>query len=214
MYNSDMPTRADLPTSQQLLRSTAIALVVAAVLLVGVVLPAEYGIDPTGVGRMLNLTEMGEIKQQLAEESEADAAQLSTPPVDEVLPPAESAETDATAETPVADALDEADPSGWREEFTRTLAPAAGSELKLVMSPGDTVTYEWTVDQGHLNSDLHTDNGPEGGSHSYRRGRAETEVAADFTAVSEGAHGWFWRNRSDVDVTVTLRVRGAYEGVK
>ena len=35
-------------------------------LLVTMVLPAEYGIDPTGVGRVLGLTEMGEIKQQLA----------------------------------------------------------------------------------------------------------------------------------------------------
>ena len=37
-------------------------------------LPAEYGIDPTGVGRLTGLTEMGEIKQQLAAEAEADAA--------------------------------------------------------------------------------------------------------------------------------------------
>lgn len=209
MYNSDMPTRADLPTSKQLLRSTVLAVAVAAALLVGVVLPAEYGIDPTGVGRLLNLTEMGEIKQQLAEEAETDAAEPSAPAAGtDVAPPTATSADEATA------AEDVAASSEWREEFSRTLAPAAGSELKLVMSPGDTVTYEWTVDQGHLNSDLHTDTGPEGGSHSYRRGRAETEVVADFTAVSQGAHGWFWRNRSDVDVTVTLRVRGAYQGVK
>ena len=79
MYNSDPPTRAELPTSRQLLRSTVIAVIVAAVLLALVVLPAEYGIDPTGVGRLLNLTEMGEIKQQLAEEAEADAAAAAVP---------------------------------------------------------------------------------------------------------------------------------------
>ena len=48
MYNSDLPTRAELPTSAQLVRSTLVAAGVAAVLLVTVVLPAEYGIDPTG----------------------------------------------------------------------------------------------------------------------------------------------------------------------
>jgi hypothetical protein len=62
MYNSDMPNRADLPTTGQLLRSTVLAAFTAAVLLVTVVLPAEYGIDPTGVGQAIGLKEMGDIK--------------------------------------------------------------------------------------------------------------------------------------------------------
>jgi hypothetical protein len=72
MYNEDMPTRAELPTSRQLIRSTLIALTAAIVILVTAVLPGEYGIDPTGIGRLLGLAEMGEIKVQLAEEAEAD----------------------------------------------------------------------------------------------------------------------------------------------
>jgi len=72
MYNTDIPTRAELPTNAQLLRSTAIAAVSAVAILVTIVLPAEYAIDPTGIGRMLKLTEMGEIKTQLAAEAEAD----------------------------------------------------------------------------------------------------------------------------------------------
>lgn len=72
MYNSDTPTRAELPTSAQLLKSTIIAIVAAIAILVAIVLPSEYGIDPTGAGRVLGLTEMGEIKTQLAEEAEAD----------------------------------------------------------------------------------------------------------------------------------------------
>src|SRR5215208_169722 len=74
MYNTDMPNRAELPTSAQLIRSTLIAAGVAAALLVAVVLPAEYGIDPTGAGRAFGLAEMGEIKGQLAKEAEADQA--------------------------------------------------------------------------------------------------------------------------------------------
>jgi len=35
-------------------------------------LTAEYGTDPTGVGNVLGLTEMGEIKQQLAREAAED----------------------------------------------------------------------------------------------------------------------------------------------
>ena len=39
-------------------------------MLVTCVMPAEYAIDPTGMGKVLGLTKMGEIKQSLAEESE------------------------------------------------------------------------------------------------------------------------------------------------
>ena len=72
MYNANKPNPEELPSSRQLIRSTIAALGVAIVLLVTVVLPAEYGIDPTRIGGVLGLTDMGEIKTQLAEEAEAD----------------------------------------------------------------------------------------------------------------------------------------------
>lgn len=72
MYNTDLPRRADLPSSAQLLRSTILAAVGAAVILVTVVLPSDYGVDPTGAGRLLGLTDMGETKVRLAAEAEAD----------------------------------------------------------------------------------------------------------------------------------------------
>ncbi|HBC33778.1 MAG TPA: hypothetical protein DC045_05515, partial [Marinobacter adhaerens] len=63
----------ELPSTAKLIQSTIVAAIVALVLLVTVVMPAEYALDPTGAGRLLGLTEMGEIKEQLAEEAAADA---------------------------------------------------------------------------------------------------------------------------------------------
>ena len=74
MYNSDLPHRAELPSTAQLVRSTALAAASAVVLLLTVVLPAEYGVDPTGIGRLRGLTELGEIKTRLAREAAEDAA--------------------------------------------------------------------------------------------------------------------------------------------
>lgn len=56
-----------------------IALAVAVLLLVTVVLPAEYGVDLTGVGRVIGLTRMGEIKTRLDKEAAADAAAAAAP---------------------------------------------------------------------------------------------------------------------------------------
>ncbi len=77
MTNPVPPTAqggASVPSSRSLLRSTLLALVGAVAILVMVVLPAEYGIDPTRVGRLLGLTQMGEIKMRLAREAAEDAA--------------------------------------------------------------------------------------------------------------------------------------------
>ena len=81
MYNTDLPTRAELPSTGKLLRSTGVAALVAAGLLVTTILPAEYGIDPTGVGRALGLTGMGEIKVALAAESQAGQLSPAVAPV-------------------------------------------------------------------------------------------------------------------------------------
>jgi hypothetical protein len=69
-YDPDPPK----PDTRKLVRSTLIAAAVASVLLITIVLPAEYGIDPTRIGRVLGLTQMGEIKVRLAREAAADQA--------------------------------------------------------------------------------------------------------------------------------------------
>ena len=78
MYNANRPTLSELPSPARLLRSTLLAAVGAAAILVAVVLPSEYGIDPTGAGRLLGLTKMGEIKTELAAEAAADRAGADT----------------------------------------------------------------------------------------------------------------------------------------
>jgi hypothetical protein len=204
MYNTDMPTRAELPTRSKLVRSTLIAIVAAAVLLITVVLPAEYAVDPTGVGKALGLTDMGQIKQQLADEAEEDQA---ADKFEAVMPEAVEPKPMEVPQPAVPAEI------VWTDESVVSLNPGEAAEVKLVMKKGDTVQYVWAVDQGHLNSDLHTDD-VAGKAHSYNQGRAETESSGDFTAVSEGAHGWYWRNRSDETVTVTLKVRGQYSELK
>lgn len=211
MYNTDMPTRADLPTTAQLIRSTGIAVAAAAALLVSVILPAEYAIDPTGIGKITGLTEMGEIKQQLADEAAMDAATTGESEA-LLVTPAAPAVSEVVAEVAAEPAPANAQPA-WTDTVTLTLAPGEAAEVKLVMNAGDTATYAWSADAGHLNSDLHGD-GTRGQSTSYRRGRAETEDAGGLTAAFDGSHGWFWRNRSDVSVELTLNARGAYSEVK
>jgi hypothetical protein len=197
MYNADLPTRAELPTTKQLVRSTLIALVTAAVILVGAVLPGEYGIDPTGIGRVLGLTQMGEIKMQLAEEAARDAALAENQTV--------SAEPEDAPMATVAE--------GERsDEISVTLRPGEGAEVKLTMRRGARARFEWSARGGVVNYDLHGDGG--GNSTSYEQGRGVPGDSGELEAAFDGNHGWFWRNRTDEDVTVTLRVVGAHTDIR
>lgn len=58
MYNSQIPANIELPSKQKLLKSTVIAFVTAFFITVTIVLPSEYGVDPTGVGSILGLNEL------------------------------------------------------------------------------------------------------------------------------------------------------------
>tara|TARA_R110000787_G_scaffold79597_1_gene173948 strand:+ start:257 stop:892 length:636 start_codon:yes stop_codon:yes gene_type:complete len=208
MYNTDMPTRAELPTNRQLFRSTLIAIVTAAALLVTVVLPAEYAIDPTGIGKVLGLAEMGEIKVQLAEEAERDA-KIEVSIDDAMSPAAPNAQIGTLTESVTEPSVQDV----WQDTIVLTLKPGEAAEIKLEMNRNDPVIYEWTTSRGHLNSDLHAD-GTAGEFTSYRKGRKEVSDAGRLTAAFDGAHGWFWRNRSSVDVEVTLQVKGTYGEIR
>ncbi|MFZ5863808.1 MAG: hypothetical protein ACOYXR_13325 [Nitrospirota bacterium] len=50
------------PSKLAIVRATLVACLLALALLVGVVLPAEYGLDPTGTGDVLGLTDLGKAK--------------------------------------------------------------------------------------------------------------------------------------------------------
>lgn len=205
MFNSQRPNIDDLPTNAQLLKATGFALVTAGALLVTVILPSEYAIDPTGAGRVLGFTEMGEIKAQLAEEAAADA----------LLADAEQSDTGEMAATQeAASAAEVAQAAATRSDVMElTLAPGEGAEIKAVMADGESLRYEWSVTGGHVNYDTHAD-APGIDYHGYGKGRESTGESGTLVAAFDGSHGWFWRNRSAGTVTVTLTNDGAYTEIK
>ena len=197
MFQAPAPPPDSLPSSRQLLRSTVIALVTAGVLLVTVVLPAEYGVDPTGIGQLIGLKRMGEIKVALAIEAEADAAADAAALAAE-QEDAANYETAAQTESPSDAAVE--DRGGQVEMMEITLQPDEGKEVKLQMSEGWSVDYEWWTLGCVVNFELHADdppNGAAGAFHSYAKGNGEGGGEGVLTAAFDGWHGWFWRNRTD-----------------
>lgn len=206
MFNANKPDASELPSTGKLLKSTGIAVVIASALLVTAVLPAEYGVDPTRIGSLLGLTEMGRIKRQLAAEAEAEAAVTAA-----AAPMAATPATPATA-SPAADAAPVSQPGQRTDETVLTLAPDQGAEIKLVMAEGARVRFTWTSSGGRINYDTHADR-PGTPYHGYGKG-SEQRVEGELVAAFDGSHGWFWRNRTGEPVTITLETSGAYSEVK
>lgn len=188
-FNTPMPV--ELPSIGQLNRATLLSAGVAAVLLVTTVLPAEYGVDPTGIGRVFGLTPMGEMKQ--AEDAAGHAA-----PADAV--PAPVAGEEATAALP-----------GQPAEVRLTLQPNEGREVKATMKAGGEFDYSWSTDGPEVRFELHGE--PAGAASddytSYEKGSSKG-ASGKFRAPFDGTHGWYWKNRGDTPATITVTATGAF----
>lgn len=195
MSEPNSPNVIEARSSGRLLRSLAISLVVAGAILVAFVLPAEYGVDPSGIGRVLGLTEMGETKMRLAREDAAPA-------------PQQPAASGAVARQPADDG------ASVRSDVTEIrLGPGRGKEIKLDMRKGATVAYAWNTSGGAVDYDTHADS-PTIKYHGYAKGTASSADSGRVVAAFDGRHGWYWRNRGADTVVLVLRTRGNYQDLK
>tara|TARA_R110002072_G_C7951757_1_gene533247 strand:- start:2327 stop:2896 length:570 start_codon:yes stop_codon:yes gene_type:complete len=170
-------------STKTLIKASAFAAIFGALVLIFTILPAEYNIDPTGVGATLGLTKLANAK--------------------EVKPVMSQSKLSA---------------GEFQEHSTSiTVDAGAGLEYKFNILKGDAVRYAWNTEGDALFFDFHGE--PKGDTtgffESYTVSTAN-QVRGTFTAPFDGSHGWYWKNKGSVPVTVSLQVEGNFEliGVK
>jgi hypothetical protein len=169
--------------------SAGAALLVAGLLLVAVVLPAEYGVDPLGTGARLGVLDLGITGQQV-EKLNAEAAKGGAAQGAIIVGQDRPFTTDT-------------------EEFV--LGPGEGMEYKYRLEKGQALLYSWTA-TAPVNVELHAepDGAPRGYAQSYEKKDAQQGASGTLTAPFPGIHGWFWENTTGAPVTVTLKSAGFY----
>jgi len=173
---------------QRLAVAGGAALLVAGLVLVMFVLPAEFAFDPLGTGARVGLLDLGVVGQQVEALNETAAAGAG------------QATIVAAQERP------------FQEETVEfTAAPGEGLEYKYRLDKGEALLYSWkTSGPVHVEFHAEPDGGPAGYAQTYEMADSVSGATGTLTAPFSGIHGWYWENRGAEPVTVTLSSAGYY----
>ena len=172
--------------SRQLFVATALALAAAAVLLVCVVLPAEYGLDPLRTGEVLGLGPLAEAKRVQAANARTEGSFMH------------------------------AHPNKHRTvRIEINVKPREELEYKAKLAAGEALLYSWTTrGGGPVHYEFHGEptegEWPKGYFRSYEVVESADTANGSFVAPFTGMHGWYWRNLSDEPLTIVLEVSGYF----
>ena len=164
------------------------AILVAGLILVVFILPAEFAVDPLGTGARLGLLPLGEVGQQVDALNKTAAT--------------------ATGQGAIVAAQDK---PFQQESVDFKLAPREGMEYKYRLDKGEALLYAWSA-TAPVNFEFHAepDGAPAGYAQTYEKKSAQTQSSGTLTAPFPGIHGWYWENTTDKEVTVTLKSAGFY----
>ena len=139
------------PESATILKSVVAAFVAALAATVLFILPAEFGRDPTGVGRLLGLTLLADNKSSAPETRLTVLIEGKFPEAvgsfDKYEPPLIGLPFSNT----------DYDIDIQSDDFTIELAPNEQVEYKAIMNRGDMMVFTWTSDAEAIYSDFHAD---------------------------------------------------------
>ena len=196
----------------KIIKATIISLLTGVLLLVIAILPAEFGMDPTGAGKLLGFSKLYVPEEAGTTNLGAMASNPSTQTIK-----LEKAGSGPKVERPVE--ADNSPPStqlSSREDETKVVVPAGkGIEFKIDMLKYGKMKYEWTTSNNEiLYFDFHGEVKQEKEVkevyfESYTIANSNNMVGT-FYAPYEGKHGWFFRNTGDEDVVVNFRLKGQY----
>lgn len=218
--------RFHAPSSQQLLRATVVAVIVAAAILITIVLPAEYGIDPTGLGSRMGLTVLHEISTQDDQANNAldegeptprTAAKAGASAANSEQSDSDRREAELSAQVfgpnagqSFATAAVTRQQADWNQTSREvSLEPGKGAELKVELRAGESLQFHWQAG-GAVAVDMHGDRTDAGQDEytSYWISGDQVTGRGTLIAPFDGKHGWYWQNRSNEPINVRLEVSG------
>lgn len=177
------------PSVKSLLLSCFLSILLAIIILLVAVLPAEFNIDPTGLGKVLGLTVLAETKETV----------ITCPEI--VNTPSNNGDVSQQSQT-----------VQWQDTIVITVPARKGLEYKFHLGKGEKFEFAWNTNGQALYFDFHGE--PQGDKTGYFKSFKEStqsESSGTLTVPFTGSHGWYWENKSNQAVNITLKTRGNYK---
>jgi len=190
------PATDPLMSRKGVLIATLGAALAAALIVFAAILPAEFGADPTGLGRVTGLSRLWAPK-----EIEVAATEGSAP-------------------------LQRDYPAGWRSDVIEIPLTSGDDlaerryelEYKVSMKKGATLIYAWEVAGSDIAEEFYSEfhghtlaaAGEEMTVVNYKKATGLRQQGA-LVAPFDGIHGWYLQNQALPPVVVRMRLAGFYE---
>lgn len=210
MNENNSNQEIEAPSASNLMKATIATIIGALVLLVLVVLPAEYGVDLTGFG---NLTGLNDLAEQPYETVEIIDIIGGNEIIREVEIPMFGEPTPLPNPSVFQDQPEEA----RSMIMTIELGAYEQTEIKTVLYEGKVIIYSWEVADGKdVYFDFHGHEasfGPDFFVRYKERQEGLNRSSGSLTAPFYGEHGWLFLNINEEPVTITLKVSGYYNEI-
>ena len=200
-----MKTNNQLVVSKkQLLKSITLAFLIGVLVFIIAVLPAEYGKDPLGTGKLLGFDKLytkepnNQLNFKKIEFKDVGSSSKIIKP-SEANNPTPEKQFDIT-----------------QDSITVKIPAKKGIEYKVKMLKYGSTKYEWHSQNKEIvfldfHGEVEEKNPPKEVFYESYTVAYSNNMGGTFTAPFKGKHGWYFKNLSNKEVTITIKLKGQYQ---
>jgi len=191
-------------SKKQILKSVSIAFLIGVLVFVTAVLPAEYGKDPLGTGKLFGFSNLY-IKE--------NSFQLNFKKIEL---------KDVGSPSAIVKPLEANNPAPEKQfdliqdSIIVKIPAKKGIEYKVKMLKYGSAKYAWYSQNNEIvfldfHGEVEEKNPPKEVFYESYTVAYSNNMAGTFTAPFKGKHGWYFKNLSDKEITIIIKLKGQYQ---
>ena len=191
-------------SKKQLFKSIVIAFLIGGIVFITAVLPVEYGKDPVGTGKLFGFSKLY-IKENTNQLNfkKIELKDVGSP--SNIIKPSEANNPAPEVQFDVI-----------KDSITIKIPAKKGIEYKVKILKYGSIKYEWHTQNKEIvfldfHGEVEEKNPPKKVFYESYTVAYSNNMGGTFTAPFKGKHGWYFRNLSDKEITITLKLKGQYQ---
>jgi hypothetical protein len=191
-------------SKKQLLKSIIIAFLIGGLVFLIAILPAEYGKDPLGTGKFFGFSKL--YKKESANQLNFEKIELKNiGSKSSVVKPYEANDPAPEKQLDVI-----------QDSIIVKIPSEKGIEYKFKMLKYGSVKYEWYSQNKEIvfldfHGEVEQKDPPKNVFYESYTVAYSNNMGGTFTAPFTGKHGWYFKNLSDQEITIIIKLQGQFK---